>query len=445
VIERYTLAEMKDVWSEETKLRTWLEVELAVVGALAREGRIPKAAAATIRKRARASVSRVHEIESVIKHDMLAFVEAVGENLGATSRYFHMGVTSSDILDTALALNLRSATTLVVEELGAVKRSVGRLARDHRRTLVVGRTHGVHAEPTTLGLKFAVWYNLLGRAIARLELASREVEVGKVSGAVGNYSHLSPRIEDLALRSLGLKPERPATQVVQRDRHAAYVAALAVAASALEQIALEVRHLQRTEVAEMEEPFERGQKGSSAMPHKRNPITLERICGLARLARTNALAAVENVALWHERDISHSSVERVILPDTTILVHYMARNLKRVLDGLAIDADQMARNLELTAGRIYSQRLMLALAEAGWGRREAYEKVQRLAEAARRTGRHLREVALEDRAVEDLVGRKAIIEIFDPSYYGRYTDQILKQAGILPGAGVGRKNRRKRR
>ena len=445
MIERYTLAEMKEVWSEETKLRTWLDVELAVADALAREGRIPRAAAATIRKRARASASRVRAIEDVIKHDMLAFVEAVGENLGATSRYFHMGVTSSDILDTALALVLRRASRLVVRELAAVRHSVGRLARKHRRTLVVGRTHGVHAEPTTLGLKFAVWYNLLGRAIERLELAAAEVEVGKISGAVGNYSHLSPRIEDLALRSLGLKAERPATQVVQRDRHAAYVAALAVAASVLEQIALEVRHLQRTEVAEMEEPFERGQKGSSAMPHKRNPITLERVCGLARLARTNALAAVENVALWHERDISHSSVERVILPDTTILVHYMARNLKRVLDGLVIDAAKMARNLDLTAGRIYSQRLMLALAEAGWGRRRAYEKVQRLAEAARRTQRHLRDVALEDRAVEKLLGVRTITDIFDPSYYGRYTDQILRQAGILPGAGVGSKNRRKRR
>jgi adenylosuccinate lyase len=445
VIERYTLAEMKAVWSEETKLKTWLAVELAIVDALAREGRIPKAAAATTRRRARYSVRRVSQIEDVIKHDMLAFVEAVGENLGTASRYFHMGVTSSDILDTALALVLRSATGLVLGELGEVRRSVAKLARRHRHTLVVGRTHGVHAEPTTLGLKFTVWYNGLGRAMDRIERAAEEVEVGKISGAVGNYSHLSPRTEDLALGSLGLKAERPATQVVQRDRHAAYVAALAVAASTLEQIALEVRHLQRTEVAEMEEPFERGQKGSSAMPHKRNPITLERICGLARLARTNALAAIENVALWHERDISHSSVERVILPDTTTLVHYMARNLKRVLDGLSIDAAKMAENLELTGGRIYSQRLMLALAEAGWGRRRAYEKVQQLAEAARGGRRHLRDVAIQDAGVVGILGKQTIIEVFDPSYYGRYTDQILKEAGVLPGAGVGRKNRRKRR
>jgi adenylosuccinate lyase len=444
VIERYTLPEMKEVWSEETKLKTWLEVELAVVSALAREGRIPKSAARAVAKRARYNPRRVSQIEDVIKHDMLAFVEAVGESLGSANRYFHMGVTSSDIVDTALALLLRRATRLVVEELEAVKRSVGNLARRHRHTLVVGRTHGMHAEPTTLGLKFTVWYNDLGRSIARIERAAREVEVGKISGAVGNYSHLSPRTEKIALGSLGLGAERPATQVVQRDRHADYVACLAVAASTMERISLEVRHLQRTEVAEMEEPFERGQKGSSSMPHKRNPITLERICGLARVARANAMAAIEDVALWHERDISHSSVERVILPDTTTMVHYMARNLRRVLEGLRIDAAKMAENLELTKGRIYSQRLMLALAEAGWDRRRAYEKVQRLAGKAEARSRHVREVALEDADVANLLGRKAIVEIFDPHFYGRYTDQILKGAGVLPGARVGRKNRRKR-
>ncbi|HVP57255.1 MAG TPA: adenylosuccinate lyase [bacterium] len=444
MIERYTLPEMREVWSEETKLKTWLEVELAIVKALAEEGRIPKTVARNIKKRARCSPRRVSQIEGVIKHDLLAFVEAVGENLGTSSRYFHMGVTSSDVVDTALALVLRRATGLVLQELEALRHVVGGLARRHRHTLVVGRTHGIHAEPTTLGLKFTVWYNDLGRALARIERAASEVEVGKVSGAVGNYSHLSPRTEEIALDSLGLKAERPATQVVQRDRHADYVACLAIAASAMERIALEVRHLQRTEVAEMEEPFERGQKGSSSMPHKRNPITLERICGLARLARSNAMAAIENVALWHERDISHSSVERVILPDTTILVHYMARNLKRVLAGLEIDAARMAENLELTGGRIYSQRLMLALAEAGWGRRQAYEKVQRLSTEAERAKRHLRDAALEDADIGSLLGRKAIAKIFDPQFYGRYTDQILRGAGVLPGASVGRKNRRKR-
>jgi adenylosuccinate lyase len=444
LIERYTPREMKLVWSDRRKLDTWLEVELAIVGALAREGKVPRAAAARIRRKARYNQRRVEEIEGVIKHDMLAFVESVCESLGPDSRYFHMGVTSSDILDTALALVLRQATGLVIADLEAVRRTVASLARRHRGTLVMGRTHGMHAEPTTLGLKFAVWYNDLGRAIERVERAGIAVEFGKVSGAVGNYSHISPRAESLALASLGLAAERPATQIVQRDRHADYVASLALAAASMERIALELRSLQRTEVAEIEEPFTRGQKGSSSMPHKRNPILLERVCGLARLVRGHAVAALENVALWHERDISHSSVERVILPDATIAVDYMARCLNLVLRGIKIDRARMRANLDMTAGRVYSQRLMLLLMEAGWTRKRAYETIQQVAAQAEAEGRHLSDAACRDRRIAGAVPRPRIVEVFDPRFYGRYTDRVLKEIGILPGAKVVRKNRRRR-
>jgi adenylosuccinate lyase len=434
---------MARIWSEERKLRTWLEVELAIVDALAAEGRIPKAAARRIRKRARFDAAKVARIEEVTRHDVLAFVEAVGESLGPDSRYFHMGVTSSDILDTALALVLRDAARLVVDGLEAVRTAAARLARDHRATLIVGRTHGVHAEPTTLGLKFAVWYNDLGRAIERIRRSAAEVCVGKVSGAVGNYSHLSPRVEDLALGSLGLVPERPATQIVQRDRHAGFLAALALAAASMERIALEIRSLQRTEIAELAEPFASGQKGSSAMPHKRNPIVLERVSGLARLVRGHAVAAMENVALWNERDISHSSVERVILPDATTAVCYMARCLGQVLEGLVVDPARMRRNLDLTKGRIYSQRLMLALMNSGWTRKHSYEKVQRLSAEAEARGLDLAAVAGEDPEIASALGDGGIAEVFDPRFYGRYTDQILRETGILEGARRGRKNTRK--
>ncbi|MFH1219467.1 MAG: adenylosuccinate lyase [Candidatus Eisenbacteria bacterium] len=444
MIDRYTLPEIGTIWSEDNKLRTWLRVELAIVDALAKEGKVPRAAAARIRKKARYDVRRVARLERRIRHDLLAFVESVCDGLGPDSRYFHMGVTSSDIVDTSTALLLRDANRLVLKELADLRRTIAILARAHRDTLVVGRTHGMHAEPTTLGLKFAVWYNDVGRAISRLEETGAAVEVGKVSGAVGNYSHLAPRTEERALKSLGLKPERPATQVVQRDRHADYVSCLALAGATMERIGVELRSLQRTEIAEMEEPFARGQKGSSSMPHKRNPIVLERICGLARLVRGYATAALENVALWHERDISHSSVERVILPDATIVVHYMARQLRTVLEGIRIDRSRMSRNLEITKGRIYSQRLMLALAEAGWERKRAYERVQHLAGAAEAQDRHLSELARKDREIIELVGRAGIDRIFDPHFYGRYTGQILRELGILSGAGVDRKNRRKR-
>ena len=430
MIERYTLAEMAEVWSENRKLDTWLAVELAIVDALAAEGRVPVDAAKRIRENAAYDARRMRDLEEVTKHDVLSFVESVGESLGDDSAYFHMGVTSSDVLDTALALLLKEATHLILNDLDKVRRGVGRLAVLHRNTLTIGRTHGMHAEPMSLALKFAVWYNDLGRAMTRIETARDDVCVGKISGAVGNYSHFPPEIEERALGSLSIPYERPATQVVQRDRHAAFLCSLALAACVMEKMAVELRHLQRTEVGEAEEPFTKGQKGSSSMPHKRNPITLERITGLSRLVRANAHAAMENVALWHERDISHSSVERVILPDSTVVVHYMARCMADIVGGVRIDSERMRRNMEMSAGMVYSQRLMLCLLEAGWERRQAYERVQRLAREAYAAGRSLKDQASADRDVVDVLGDGGLEAVFDPAYYTRHTDRILRDAGI---------------
>jgi adenylosuccinate lyase len=430
VIERYTLPEMAGVWSDKRKLDTWLEVELAIVDALAEEGRIPKEAAGRVRRNAAYDPRRMRDLEEVTKHDVLSFVETVGESLGDDSRYFHMGVTSSDVLDTALTLLIRDATELILEELGRIREVLRTLAGKHRATLTVGRTHGMHAEPMSLALKFAVWYNDVTRAIARIEKARDEVCVGKISGAVGNYSHFPPEIEERALGSLGVGYERPATQVVQRDRHAHYLCSLALAACVMEKVAVELRHLQRTEVAEAEEPFTKGQKGSSSMPHKRNPITLERVTGLSRLVRANAMAALENVALWHERDISHSSVERVILPDSTTAVHYMARCLAGILGKLRVNVDRMQENLDITGGMVYSQRLMLCLMDAGWERRSAYERVQQLAREAYSGGRTLKDQASMDVEVADALGEAGLNAVFDPAYYTKHTERILRDIGI---------------
>ena len=431
MIERYTLPEMAEIWSEETKLAKWLEVELAVVDALAATKAMPADAARRMRKAARFDVEDVRAREEVTRHDTLSFVECVCESLGDDSRYFHKGLTSSDVVDTALALQIRDATGLVMGELKELRKAVRAQSAAHRDTLMIGRTHGIHAEPITLGLKLAVWYRELGRAVDRIERASQEVYVGKISGSVGTYSHLSPEVEDGALKALGLKPERPATQIVQRDRHAAYLASLALAASTLEKMSVEIRHLQRTEVDEAREPFGAGQKGSSSMPHKRNPITLERVSGLARLIRGYALAALENVALWHERDISQSSVERVIFPDSTALMHYMTRRMRETIENLDVNPDRMRANMDLTRGLIYSQRLMLTLMDAGWERTRAYEKSQQLAKSAVAAAADFRDLAADDREVIDTLGPEKVDEIFDPAFYVRYVDSILKETGII--------------
>jgi adenylosuccinate lyase len=431
LIQRYTLPEMADIWSEKTKLDKWLEVELAVVDALAETGDVPGQAAQRMREAARFEVDDVEAREEVTRHDTLSFVECVCDSLGDDSRYFHKGLTSSDVVDTALALQIRDATNLVLGELVELKKAVKSQAAKHKDTLMIGRTHGIHAEPITLGLKLAVWYRELGRAIERIETASEEVYVGKISGSVGTYSHLSPDVEDRALAALGLRAERPATQIVQRDRHAAYLTSLALAASTLEKMSVEIRHLQRTEVDEAREPFGAGQKGSSSMPHKRNPITLERVSGLARLIRGYALAAIENVALWHERDISQSSVERVIFPDSTVLLHYITRKMRNVIENLDVNRDRMRSNMDLTRGLIYSQRLMLTLMDAGWERTRAYEKSQQLAKSAMASAADFRDLAADDREVIEALGPEKIDQIFDPAFYVRYVDAILKETGII--------------
>ena len=381
MIPRYTLSEMAAVWSEETKLTHWLRIEILACEAWARLGRIPEEDLAAIRSRASApSPQRVAEIEQVTNHDVAAFVQAAAEPIGPAGRWIHFGLTSSDLLDTTLALQLRAAADLLLEKVERLLWVVKQRAIEHRDTACVGRTHGVHAEPTSFGHKLAIWAFELDRDRDRLRRAREAVSVGKVSGVVGTYSQVDPSVEEYVCAQLGLRPAEAASQVVQRDLHAEYVWALAATAATIEKMALEIRHLARTEVREVEEPFTPGQKGSSAMPHKRNPILSERLCGLARLVRANLHAALEDVALWHERDISHSSVERVILPDSTITVDYMLHLATGIIQGLRVFPERMRANLDATGGLIYSQAVLLALIDKGMGRDDAYAAVQRAAD-----------------------------------------------------------------
>jgi len=431
VIERYTRPAMRRLWSDEEKYATWLRVELAVCEAYARRGRIPPDAMARILTRARVDLPRIQEIQARVKHEMIALLSSLEEQLGADSRFVHLGLTSNDVWDTALALQLGRAAELLIAAQERLRAALGALARRHKDTVIVGRTHGVHAEPTTFGLKAAVWYTEAGRNLERLERARTAVMVGKLSGAVGNFAHVDPDLEEEVCRELGLTPAAVTTQIVQRDRHAEFCTVLAIAAASLEKIALEVRGLQRTEVLELQEPFTEGQKGSSAMPHKRNPELSERICGLARVVRSNALAALENVALWHERDISHSSVERVILPDSTILLDYLLDLTTIVVEGLEVDPARMAENLDLSYGLVYSQRVLLKLTEAGLPRQVAYDIVQRHAMRAWRERRPFLELLAGDPEVSDRLGAAGLKECFDPAWFLRHVDTIFKRAGLL--------------
>jgi adenylosuccinate lyase len=430
VIERYTRSAMGRVWSDEEKYATWLRVELAVCEAYARRGRIPSDALARIRARARIDVARIQEIQARVKHEMIALLTSLEEQLGVDSRLVHQGLTSNDVWDTALALQLSRAAELLIVGQERLRTALAALARRYKDTLIVGRTHGVHAEPTTFGLKAAVWYTEAGRNLERLQRARAAVMVGKLSGAVGNFAHVDPDVEEEVCRELGLAPAAVSTQIVQRDRHAEFCAALAIAAASLEKIALEIRGLQRTEVLEVQEPFSEGQKGSSAMPHKRNPELSERICGLARVIRSNALAALENVALWHERDISHSSVERVILPDSTILLDYLLDLTTTIVEGLEVDPARMAENLERSYGLVYSQRVLLKLTEAGLPRQVAYEIVQRHAMRAWRERRPFLELLAADPAVNDRLGASGLKECFDAGWFLRHVDTIFTRAGL---------------
>jgi adenylosuccinate lyase len=381
MIQRYTRPEIGRIWSEENKYRQWLEVELASAEALAETGEVPKEAAALLRKHAGFSVTRIQEIEHEVRHDVIAFTTAVAESMAAAghpeaSRWLHYGLTSNDVVDTAQALMIRSTSEIISKGINVLSERLKTRAFEFKHTVQIGRTHGIHAEPITFGLKLALWYDEMRRNLTRFCAAAEELRVGKISGAVGTFGHIGPEAEERICRRLGLRPVPIASQVVSRDRHANYLAALALIAATLEKIAIEIRHLQRTEVREAEEPFSPGQKGSSAMPHKRNPVTCEQICGLARVVRANAQAGFENVALWHERDISHSSVERIVLPDSTTLVDYMLSKTDWVIAGLRVSPVRMNKNLELTKGLVFSGQLLLDLTAAGMLREEAYKIVQ---------------------------------------------------------------------
>jgi len=430
MIDRYSRAEMARIWSQEAKYANWLRVELAVCEVYARRGLIPGDALNRIKARAKVDPRRIDEIEQTTRHDVIAFLINLEESIGTDSRYVHIGMTSSDVLDTALALSLQEASDLLLAGLERLRAALRALAIAHKRTLCVGRSHGIHAEPMTFGLKAALWYAEAGRNLERLRRARETVRVGKISGAVGTFAHIDPDVEEEACHLLGLEPAPVSSQIVQRDRHAEFMATLAIVAASLEKIAVEVRSLQRTEIGEVEEPFAEGQKGSSAMPHKRNPVGSENITGLARLVRANAGAAFENVALWHERDITHSSVERVILPDSTILVDYMLHRFSGILEGLRVYPERMRENIERSFGLMYSQRVLLRLTGAGLARQAAYEIVQRNAMRAWTDRRSFQALLAADPAVTAHLGADALAECFDPAWYLRNVHAIYRRLNL---------------
>jgi adenylosuccinate lyase len=430
MISRYTRPEMGRIWSDQNKFQQWLEVELAASEALAERGVVPAEAARLLRAHAAFDVPRILEIEREVKHDVIAFTTAVAEKLAAaghaeSSRWLHYGLTSNDVVDTAQALQIRQAYEILLAGLERLRPVLKRRALEFQHAVEIGRTHGVHAEPITFGLKLAIWYEEAGRNIRRLKAAAEDMRVGKISGAVGTFAHIGPEIEEAICEKLGLRPAPVSSQVIQRDRHANFVATLAVLTASLEKIALEVRHLQRTEVREAEEYFSKGQKGSSAMPHKRNPVTCEQICGLARVVRANAQAAFENVALWHERDISHSSVERVILPDSTILADYLIEKTTKLVDQLLVYPERMRRNLDMTRGLVFSGQLLLDLAAAGMLRENAYRIVQRHAMEAWENESDFRAAIESDPEIARVLTREQIAESFSLERQLRNVDKIF--------------------
>src|SRR6516162_3151648 len=430
MISRYSRPEMAALWSQEAKYEAWLRVELAVCEVYAKRGIIPVEALGRIKAAAHVSAPRIDEIEATTRHDVIAFLTNLEESIGADSRYVHLGLTSSDVVDTAQALQLVAAAELLLAGLERLRAALRMLALRHKDTLCVGRTHGIHAEPTVFGLKPALWFAEAGRNLDRLRRAREAVRVGKISGAVGTFAHVDPDVEEEVCRLLGLEAAPISTQIIQRDRHAEFCATLAIVAASLEKVATEIRSLQRTEILEAEEPFTEGQKGSSAMPHKRNPVSCEQICGLARLVRTNALAAMENVALWHERDISHSSVERVILPDSTIMLDYLLHLATFIIEGLEVDTARMAENLEASHGVIYSQRVLLKLTDAGLPRQTAYEIVQKNAMRAWKDRRSFAELLAADPKVTEHLSADELKSCFDPAFFLKNVDAIFKRLGL---------------
>jgi adenylosuccinate lyase len=430
MIPRYTRPEMGRIWSDQNRFQQWLEVELAASEALAELGVVPADAARLLRAHASFDVARINEIEREVKHDVIAFTTSVAESMAKAghpeaSRWFHYGMTSNDVVDTAQALMLRQAAAIVIRDLEELRSVLKRRALEFQHTVQIGRTHGVHAEPITFGLKLAIWHEEAGRNLARVGAAAEDLRVGKISGAVGTFGHIGPEAEERICARLGIKPAAVASQVIQRDRHAAFVASLALATALCEKIALEVRHLQRTEVREAEEYFAKGQKGSSAMPHKRNPVTSEQICGLARVVRGNVQAAYEDVALWHERDISHSSVERIVLPDSTILADYLLDKTTRLVDQLLVYPDRMRRNLDLTKGLVFSGQLLLDLAAAGMLREQAYRLVQTHAMRAWEEESDFRAAIEADAEIRAIMSPEQIAEAFSLERQLRNVDKIF--------------------
>jgi adenylosuccinate lyase len=427
MIPRYTRPEMGRIWSDENKFAKWLEVEIAAAEAEAEAGLIPKSAARAIRRRGKFEVERILAIEQEVRHDVIAFTTNVAEHVGRQARYLHYGLTSNDVVDTAQALQIREASALLAAGLERLGAALRKRALEFRRTPMIGRTHGIHAEPITFGWKLALWYEENRRNIARFQFAAEEMRVGKISGATGTYAHLPPSIEKKICSKLGLKPDPASSQVISRDRHAYYVATLAVIAASLEKIALEVRGLQRTEVREAEEFFAAGQKGSSAMPHKRNPVTAEQICGLARVVRANAQAAFENVALWHERDISHSSAERVILPDSTILLDYLLAKTAALVEKMFVYPRRMIENLNLMKGLIFSGQLLLDLTEKGASREEAYRWVQRNAMQVWETREDFAALAARDPDIRRFLKPSEIARVFNVQRYLKHVDEVFSR------------------
>ena len=428
MISRYTMPEMADLWSDENKFATWLKVEIAVCEARAERGEIPSGAVSAIKRKASFDIDRITAIEAEVDHDVIAFLTNVAENVGYESKYIHVGLTSSDILDTSLGWQMKQAGLLIRKKLKLTADFLRKEAPRYKSAVCIGRTHGVHAEPTVFGLKLALWYTETARNLKRLDSSIKDVATGKISGAVGNFANTDPELEEAVCKKLGLKPAKVSTQVVQRDRHAYFLSVLAIIGGTVEKIATEIRNLQRTEILELEEGFMKGQKGSSAMPHKRNPITCERLAGLARVLRANSMAAMENMALWHERDITHSSVERIIIPDSTILLHYMLDKLYHILSNLKINTERMKKNIELTRGLVFSQRVLLALTEKMPGREEAYKLVQSLSMKSWDKGASFKTLLKSSSSVRKYLNPKEIDTLFDISYYTRRAGKVIDRA-----------------
>jgi len=430
MIPRYSIPKMAGIWSDENKFQKMLDIELLACEAMANLGKVPRKELRKIKSKAKFNVKRIEKIEKTTRHDVIAFLHNIAEHIGPSSRFVHQGLTSSDVLDTALSIQMKEAASIILDDLKKLKGALRKKANKYKYTIMVGRSHGVHAEPTTFGLKLSLYFDEVNRCIERIEWAGKIISVGKISGPVGTYSNVEPYVETYVCKRLGLKPANISTQILQRDHHADYLAQVALVGNTLEKIALEVRNLQKTELREVEEPFSKGQKGSSAMPHKKNPIMCERITGLARVLRSNAMAAMENVALWHERDISHSSVERIIVPDSTILLDYLLHQMIYIINNLAVYPENMRNNLAKTKGLIFSARILVELEKRGVGRKKAYDIIQRCAMKVWDKNINFKEALWKDKDFMKVVRPRELEMFFDLGYYTRYVDRIFRKVGI---------------